>query len=108
MLEYAVEKITEYLSGDHTVHMECDEEGEIYRLFHEINSLVDILNAHLKREESTKNFLKNTIFDISHQLKTPLAALNIYHGILEEEAENLPQSRNLSICRSRNWTASRL
>ncbi len=90
MLEYAVEQITEYLSGDHTVHMECDEEGEIYRLFHEINSLVDILNAHLKREESIKNFLKNTIFDISHQLKTPLAALNIYHGILEEEAEKSP------------------
>ena len=34
--------------------------------------------------------MKNTISDISHQLKTPLAALNIYNGILQGEAENLP------------------
>lgn len=86
MLEYATWQITEYLSGDRDIHMECDEEGEIYRLFHEINSLVSILNAHIDREESAKCFLKNTIFDISHQLKTPLAALNVYNGILEEEA----------------------
>ena len=29
--------------------------------------------------------MKNTISDISHQLKTPLAALNIYNGLLQEE-----------------------
>ena len=32
-----------------------------------------------------KEFLKNTISDISHQLKTPLAALNIYNGLLQDE-----------------------
>ena len=31
-----------------------------------------------------KEFLKNTISDISHQLKTPLAALNIYNGLLQD------------------------
>ena len=30
--------------------------------------------------------MKNTIADISHQLKTPLAALNIYNGLLQDEA----------------------
>jgi len=30
--------------------------------------------------------LKNTISDISHQLKTPLAAINIYNGIMQNEA----------------------
>ena len=29
--------------------------------------------------------MKNTISDISHQLKTPLAALNIYNGLLQDE-----------------------
>ena len=28
--------------------------------------------------------MKNTISDISHQLKTPLAALNIYNGLLQD------------------------
>ena len=30
--------------------------------------------------------MKDTLSDISHQLKTPLAALNIYNGIIQQEA----------------------
>ena len=89
ILEHAALKITEYISGNSDARIECDEDGELYRLFHEINTLVSILNAHAKKESEEKEFLKNTISDISHQLKTPLAALNIYNGILQEEAEDL-------------------
>lgn len=89
-IETAVEQITDYISGNHSARIQCDEEGELYRLFHEVNSLVSILNAHAENELRSKEFLKNTITDISHQLKTPLAALNIYNGILQGEAENLP------------------
>ena len=46
-----------------------------------------IVNAHADNELREKEFLKNTISDISHQLKTPLAALNIYNGLLQGEAE---------------------
>ena len=56
-------------------------------MFHEVNSLVAILNAHAEKEKSAKKFLKNTISDILHQLKTPLAALNIYIGLIQGEAE---------------------
>ena len=38
--------------------------------------------------ENTKEFLKNTISDISHQLKTPLAALSMYQEIIENEPDN--------------------
>ena len=86
----AVAQISEYISGNRNVRIECNDEGELYRLFHEVNSLVSILNAHAESELREKEFLKNTISDISHQLKTPLAALNIYNGILQSEAENLP------------------
>ena len=67
--------------------VDCNDEGELYRLFHEVNSLVAILNAHAENEKSAKKFLRNTISDISHQLKTPLAALNIYIGLIQGEAE---------------------
>ena len=50
-----------------------------------INSLAAVLNAHADNELREKEFLKNTISDISHQLKTPLAALNIYNGLLQDE-----------------------
>lgn len=87
-IEIAVTQITEYIAGNHNARIECNEEGELYRLFHEVNSLASILNSHVENEIRAKNFLKNTIADISHQLKTPLAALNIYNGILQEEADN--------------------
>ena len=90
IMENAVMQITEYISGNRTERIECDDEGELYRLFHEVNSLVSILNAHAENEGKAKQFLKNTISDISHQLKTPLAALNIYNGLLQGEAEELP------------------
>lgn len=90
IIEAAVVQITDYIDGDQNARIECDDEGELYRLFHEVNSLVSILNAHAENELRAKKFLENTIADISHQLKTPLAALNIYNGILQGETENSP------------------
>lgn len=90
VIENAAAQITEFISGNQNARIECNDEGELYRLFHEVNSLASILNARAENELSAKAFLKNTISDISHQLKTPLAALNIYNGILQGEAENLP------------------
>lgn len=90
IMEQATEQIMEYISGNKDARIECYDEGELYRLFHKVNSLVAILNAHIENEGKEKEFLRNTILDISHQLKTPLAALNIYNGIIQGEAENLP------------------
>ena len=84
VMEQAVSQLQAYLDGDHNARIECDEEGELYRLFHTVNSLAAVLNAHADNELREKEFLKNTISDISHQLKTPLAALNIYNGLLQD------------------------
>ena len=82
--------------GDRDVRLSCNEEGELYRLFHEINSLASILNAHGENEERAKKFMKDTISDISHQLKTPLAALNIYNGLLQQEAEDVSEIKEFT------------
>ena len=84
VMEQAVSQINAYLDGDHNARIDCDDEGELYRLFHTVNSLAAVLNAHADNELREKEFLKNTISDISHQLKTPLAALNIYNGLLQD------------------------
>ncbi len=88
IIENAEEQITEYISGNTAARIECDYEGELYKLFHKVNSLAAILNAHAENELKSKEFLKEAISNISHQLKTPLAALNIYNGIIQNEAEN--------------------
>ena len=84
IMEQAVSQINAYLDGNRNARIECDEEGELYRLFHTVNSMAAVLNAHADNELREKEFLKNTISDISHQLKTPLAALNIYNGLLQD------------------------
>ena len=89
LMEHAITQMKEYTSGNENSRIECNDEGELYLLFHEINSLVSILNAHTEKEMKSKLFLRDTLSDISHQLKTPLAALNVYHGIIQEEAKDL-------------------
>ncbi len=97
IMEDAVEQIIEYTSGNRTARIACDEEGELYRLFHEVNALAAILNAQAENEGKSKEFLKNTISDISHQLKTPLAALNIYNGLLLEETKQQPEINEFAV-----------
>lgn len=85
IMEQAVSQIHACLDGDENARIACDSEGELYHLFHTVNSLAAVLNAHADNELREKEFLKNTISDISHQLKTPLAALNVYNGLLQDE-----------------------
>ena len=92
LLEDAESKIRAFLAGDMDARIANDEEGELYKLFWSINNLSAVLTSKAAKENREKAFLKNTISDISHQLKTPLAALNIYNGILEE-AEDIGQVR---------------
>nr|WP_297886018.1 HAMP domain-containing sensor histidine kinase [uncultured Blautia sp.] len=96
LMEHGILKIHAYLDGDADARIECDDEGTIYRLFHSVNSMAAVLNAHATKEMRQKEFLKNTISDISHQLKTPLAALNIYNGLLLEETENMPEIKEFA------------
>ena len=96
IMETAVRQIGSYLEGDTNARIDCDEEGEMYRLFHTVNTLAAVLNAHASKEVREKEFLKNTISDISHQLKTPLAALNIYNDLILDEAKESPSVRELA------------
>lgn len=89
IMEEAVSRINDCLAGSVNARIECDSEGELYLLFHSVNSLAAVLNAHVENELQEKEFLKNIISDISHQLKTPLAALNIYNGLIQEEGAQI-------------------
>ena len=95
-IENAEKQITEFIDGNQNARIECDEDGELYKLFHKVNNMSAILDAHIDREQAQKVFLKNTIADISHQLKTPLAALNIYTGIMQSEPENTDTVKEFS------------
>ena len=97
MIGVAVSAIDKYLKGDTNARIACDREGELYKLFHSVNTLAAVLNAHAENELRSKEFLRDTISDISHQLKTPIAALSIYNEMVQGEAEKLPEIKKFTI-----------
>lgn len=96
LMREAAAKIERCICGDLDARIDCDEEGELYRLFHEINTLVSVLNSHAENESKAKNSLRDHISDISHQLKTPLAALNIYLGLIQGDVQEIPEVKELA------------
>ena len=60
-------------------------DGTLYQLFARINFMAAMLKTRQETENKVKEFLKTTVSDISHQLKTPLAALSLYQEIILNE-----------------------
>lgn len=81
--------INNYIHGDFSLHLPQNQEGILFQLFSSVEQLSTMLQSKNETEHKTKVFLKNTISDISHQLKTPLAALTMYHEIIESEPDNI-------------------
>ena len=75
--------IRQFLDGNTTSRIECSQAGDWYSLFHAINEMATILSAHAENQRQTKEFLQDIISDVSHQIKTPLSALKMYHEIIE-------------------------
>ena len=68
-----------YAEGDFSARLPRDAEGPLGSLFAAAEELATMLQAKTEAEHRARQFLKQTIADISHQLKTPLAALGLYH-----------------------------
>jgi signal transduction histidine kinase len=88
-IEAADASIHLFMDGDTASRIDSYEEGSLFKFFATINAMTTSLSAHVEAEKETKAFLKNTISDISHQLKTPLAALKMYNEIMTEEVSNV-------------------
>lgn len=88
LYQKAAATIAEFSEGIFEHHLPRSETGTLYRLFASVDGLAMALEAKSKTEQKSKEFLKDTISDISHQLKTPLAALTMYTEIILEEPDH--------------------
>lgn len=88
--------IAEYAQNRFESHLPTGETGAIYQLFGSIEQLAMSLQAKSEMECKAKKFLRDMISNISHQLKTPLAALNMYMEIIRDEPQNQETVKNFS------------
>lgn len=99
IFEKASSDILSFMNGNHKVRLDDNKEGSLSKLFSAINMMATSQATHIIKEKQNKEFLKDTISDISHQLKTPLAALEMYNEIILDENVNndVVSSFNLKI-----------
>lgn len=76
------------------------DEGELGLLANGVQELTIRLRQTIDHLQQDKAFLKDTVADISHQLKTPLASLMIYVDLLREgKADSNHAAEFLETCR---------
>lgn len=85
--EKAVKIIEAFQMGETERRLPGNDTGGIYRLFSSVNRLATAFCAREEAAQKAKDFLKDMVSDISHQLKTPLAALNMYMEIMMEDKD---------------------
>lgn len=80
--------LDQYADGNFTQHLPRGEESALYQLFASVEQLATALQSKNESVAMSREFMKDTISDISHQLKTPLAALHMYQEIISEEPDH--------------------
>ncbi len=84
-IEKANESIRAFMAGDTRIRLADKSEGNLSQLCSSVNDMATALTTHIDSEKHGREFLKDVISDISHQLKTPLAALRMYNEIIQNE-----------------------
>lgn len=85
-----IEELTEYLKrlndNSHEYELNTYEEGELSILHSELNKITVLLKTMNRNLNANNSFLKKSLTDISHQLKTPITALLLTNDILRDES----------------------
>jgi signal transduction histidine kinase len=79
--------VSRYTEDDFSGRLPRDGEGNLDKLFGAVNNMATALQAKGEAQYKAREFLKQIISDISHQLKTPLAALHMYNEIIAGEPD---------------------
>lgn len=81
-LTYKIDKILH--NNDYT-NFDVNKEGELAVLNSEIYKMTVRLREQTERLENEKNYLKDYLADISHQIRTPMTSINIMISRLSKQ-----------------------
>ena len=90
-----IAEMGEYLrrmaSGQYSFDMRDNAEGELSILKNEMYTLSSKMEGNVQRLTEDRKVLKESLADISHQLKTPLTSMGVMAALLE--SEDLPAEK---------------
>lgn len=79
MLNDGIKKVVE---GDFSLRLPSIGEGHFFVLSHNFNQMAERLDNAIKELKKEKFFLKDTLSNISHQLKTPITSMILFNEAL--------------------------
>lgn len=79
------EFLNSFLKRDFSYSRDIIVDGKFGEVINNFNRLGKLLDIEIKKLENEKESSKEAITDLGHQIKTPLASLNLYNGILEDD-----------------------
>lgn len=92
-MENASQIMENIIDSDNELPGEEYKEGTVGMLYTQLYQMVGILKESRDRELNEKIFLRDIISDISHQLKTPLASLNVFVDLLLDDKVTEPEKQ---------------
>lgn len=89
--QHFLEKIDEILSGK-PVEISYDESLDS-AIFERLHRIMDISRMQKETAEKERDTVKSLITNINHQIKTPLANITLYTGLLKEQINDAKSMR---------------
>lgn len=93
-LNRIIRVVRRFRKGDHSARIDLKSRGELTGLSEDFNEMADTIVRHIKEIESVEKLRRELIANVSHDLRTPLAAIHGYAETLVMKQEDLtPESR---------------
>lgn len=101
-MENISQRMINVVEGNDKTEEEEYKQGTIGILYTNFYKMVSSLKESKLKEQEEKIFLRDIISDISHQLKTPLASLNVFIDLLVEGKVSDPHKQKEMLLESKN------
>ena len=101
-VENISDKMITVMDDPDSVAEEEFRQGSVGILYTNFYKMVSFLRESREKELSEKIFLRDIISDISHQLKTPLASLNVFVDMLLDDKVTDPERRKQVLVEAQN------